>query len=1189
MKYRLSLDLGAGSIGAAVLPLDENRVTEILDAGICIFKTSEGAEERRLKRSQRKNTERTRKRLLLLSEALAEAGLWSFDEDVQADLINLSPYRIRAQGVNGKLNNIMELGRAILHIAKHRGAGFVEMQELELELEKTRANNDDEDVQVKKKEPSEYAKLMDHLDKNEAQTIGEYFYMRLNSLYKRNNIKDKNRRYVRQRKGLADKKAKVDYAIPRYLVKKEFSLLWDKQAEYYKQLKDKKLKNKIYDILFYEYDHRPYATGKCIFIKEEPRLSKAHPLSEKRRIYEAVNNIRIQTLTEQVKLEKSQRDLIVNELLLKGKKAGKRAIKDLLKSHFGENFKVVLSDMIMPYLYSTPEYQAVDFINNLDNEKLAGIVEFMAEPKKENDVNYLYNDDQVVEILKEKFGIDNEKQISQLIAMLPKGRNSLGLTATQEILKLLENDVISIREATDKLAKTDKRFIAEEERARKLQGKYDKLPYYGEVLKTDTQPIADWYKEINRSLNNDEREYGKIANPAVHRMLNQLRKVVNDIIRIYGKPYDINLELAREVGMSSKRKKRYEDLQKENQEKNKKAVEYLKEHKIRITRINILKWRLANEQNWKDVFSKTLDKIHPKFEGFEIEHLIPDSLGGTDAPINRVLIKRSDNLNKGNMYPYDYLQQKHGDKVYGILKEIRTNNNMPDGKKWRFESDAQEKFESGDNSDNITRYLSDTSYFCKLAARYLKAIVDYKQGDENNTRVLTVNGGHTAKLRGIWNLDGIEYDLMGLNEEVPEYLPSKPYYLNKDTGEILYQDELDVDGNWEKQDKIKNPDWEKKPRIDHRNHIVDAIAIGMLSRSDMQKVNWHDKRGYETPFKLLPVPLSKGERSGKQKQLEIFRKKVGMSLKNIRVYHKPEHSKSSRLHEETGRYALMTNPDDPNKVITRYNRPITRATVLKDKSSLSNLLINTNTIKPNWHADIARDVEKMIRLKAVIESHYKQAESELREENQQLADDAKKAKNISEAMILQRAFQIACDCKEYKYETYPVYENSESLIYIDKHRIAYKGGGNHRIDFYQDDKNEIGWECIRLFDANNRNFRPQWKQKGFKPIWSIQQGDIIELDTPQQWGRYIAEDRCFAIVKNFSEGKIAIRYCTDAREENRKEKKLLHIKQDIIADKGLRFCSKSGFRKIELTPFGKIKRKHKKLWNGKKKTVKQFK
>jgi len=1182
MKYRLSLDLGTGSIGAAILPLNkQNRVIDILDTGICIFKVSEGAEERRHKRSLRKNTYRTKKRLSLLSEALADAGIWSFDEEIQAGLIPLSPYRIRAQGVNFKLNNIQELGRAILHIAKHRGASFIEVQELELELEKQNQQEDESDGKKKnkKEELSEYAKLKKYLDDAGAQTIGEYFYMRLNKRYKRNNIKDKNRRYVREKTITLGGKPKVDYAIPRYLVKDEFNKLWDVQSKYYEKLKEKGLKDKIYDILFYGHDHRPYATGKCIFIKEESRLSKAHPLSEKRRIYEAVNNIRIQTITEQIKLKKSDRDLIINQLLLKGKKAGKKSIKGLLR--LAKDTKIILSDMIHPYLYSLPEYKLIDFLNSLDDEKLAEIVEFMTEPKNPDKQGYLYNDDKVIEILKKKFNTDDEQKISQLLAMLPKGRVSLGKTATEKILKLLKKDVISFREATDILALTDKRFISEEEIARSLQGKYDNLPYYGEILKTDTQPIAEWQKKINKSLNPLEAKYGKIANPAVHRILNQLRKVVNDIIRIYGKPYDINIELAREVGMSSNRKKKYENFQKENRDKNEKAVEYLKEHKIRITRNNILKWRLAEEQNWKDAFD--LQRIHPRFEGFEIEHLIPRSFGGTDAPINRVLIKRSHNDAKGNMYPYEYLSSIHKDQIYGILKEHRSNINLPDGKQWRFESDAREKFESGEDIDNITRYLSDTRYVCKLAARYLKAIVDYKQGEQNNTRVLTINGGHTAKLRTIWNLDGIEYDLMGLNPEVPKYLPSEPYYLNKETGEILKQEKIDIDGNWEKRDKVRNKNWQKKPRIDHRHHIVDAITIGMVSRADMQKINWHDKRGFDTPFELLPIPLSDIQNASKQEQLEIFRKMILACLKDVKVYHKPEHSKNGQLHEaKQGRYALMRNPLDPKKIISRYNRPVKE--VLKNKTDLNKLLIDTKNIKPEWHKDIAQDADKMNKLKKAIVSKIEVAEKQLNEENLELSQGEKKEKNISEAMILQRAFNIVQKEKTYNHYTYPNYKNLESPIYIDKHKMVYDNikDGNDRTDFYVNDKGKVGWECIRKFDANNKDFIPNWKRKGFKPIWSLHKGDMIELDTPDEWIKYTNEKRCLAVV-DACHAKMGITLISDARDTKGKNGK--HSIRDSMIRR-LGFYTEHKARKIELTPFGKIRRKHKKLWNGKKEKIK---
>ena len=72
----------------------------------------------------------------------------------------------------------------------------------------------------------------------------------------------------------------------------------------------------------------------------------------------------------------------------------------------------------------------------------------------------------------------------------------------------------------------------------------NELDYYGKVLQTSTVPV--------RSGSEEEVKYGKIANPTVHIALNQLRKVVNEIIKDYGKPDQINLEIARDLKNSKK-------------------------------------------------------------------------------------------------------------------------------------------------------------------------------------------------------------------------------------------------------------------------------------------------------------------------------------------------------------------------------------------------------------------------------------------------------------------------------------------------------------------------------------------------------------------------------------------------------------------------------------------------------------
>ena len=276
MKYRLGLDLGVGSIGSAIIELDEqNNAKDIIDAGVRIFEVSEGAEDRRIKRTARKNLVRTRKRLELLAKKLFENGLWINEKPEGTDKLRAkSPYKIRNDALYDKLDNPYYVGRAILHMAKHRGAGFVSAAE-ELQDEEIL-----EEEPKKAKKLSSYEQMAKHLKDTNSKTIGEFFYKKI--IFGKGNDKT-----VRQKKYAIEKNI-VDYAIPRYLVKDEFNQIWDMQAKYFPQMNKENLKKEIYDILFFEKSVAPFATGKCIYFREEDRLLKAHPLSEMRRIYEEV-------------------------------------------------------------------------------------------------------------------------------------------------------------------------------------------------------------------------------------------------------------------------------------------------------------------------------------------------------------------------------------------------------------------------------------------------------------------------------------------------------------------------------------------------------------------------------------------------------------------------------------------------------------------------------------------------------------------------------------------------------------------------------------------------------------------------------------------------------------------------------------------------------------------------------------
>ena len=231
MKYNLALDIGVSSIGSALVELnEENNPVRLIDAGVRIFDVSEGAENRRAKRTARKNLIRTRMRLRLLAAKLCEHGLWMNSDPAGTKKIRtISPYQIRRDALYEKLENPNYIGRAILHMAKHRGAGWLNEEnraDVESNAPKKSSN---------KKSASPFDILDEEIKKNGAQTVGEYLWMRL-----------KDHRAVRQK----TKHNPVDYRIPRYLLKEEFSKIWDKQAEYFEQMTDI-LKEEIFSILFF--------------------------------------------------------------------------------------------------------------------------------------------------------------------------------------------------------------------------------------------------------------------------------------------------------------------------------------------------------------------------------------------------------------------------------------------------------------------------------------------------------------------------------------------------------------------------------------------------------------------------------------------------------------------------------------------------------------------------------------------------------------------------------------------------------------------------------------------------------------------------------------------------------------------------------------------------------------------------
>lgn len=339
--------------------------------------------------------------------------------------------------------------------------------------------------------------------------------------------------------------------------------------------------------------------------------------------------------------------------------------------------------------------------------------------------------------------------------------------------------------------------------------------------------------------------------------------------------------------------------------------------------------------------------------------------------------------------------------------------------------------------------------------------------------------------------------------------------------------------------------------------------MACITRSLVQRLSNEETIRHQS----TPLPMTSVQSVGE------FRRKVIEVLKNVKVSHKQDHNKLGQLHEETGKVKLCENPDNLNNLITVYSRKIFK--VVKTYNDLDKLLI-PDSVKDSWYEGIAENRAKQAKLAADFKQYWNVAEQVLQEENEKDVAEGKKERKITDGLIVAKTFHLLLEKKLWKGNKFKCYENVSS--YVENHNLVYKSGNNHCVDFFVKD-GKVGWEVIKRFDVNQPDFIPQWKKNGGKLIWSVQQRDMLELDTPAEWASYTDKPRCLAKVKKFSDGEFNIDYMTDARMTSPKDKNLKYMFVNTLR-KGLSFLIQHKARKIELTPFGKVKKKHKVLWNG---------
>ncbi len=430
--------------------------------------------------------------------------------------------------------------------------------------------------------------------------------------------------------------------------------------------------------------------------------------------------------------------------------------------------------------------------------------------------------------------LDSDQAEATAHAPLPEGYGRLGETATRRILTALEADVILYSAAVAGCG-----WDHSDGRTGEV---VEALPYYGEIL--DRHVIPGTYDEND----DDITRYGRITNPTVHIGLNQLRRLVNMIITVYGKPDEIVVELARDLKLSEDQKRVVQRDIKKNTEGAITRGQKLEELGVPNTGAHRMILRL-----WESLGDDVMIRNCPYtgrrisagmlFDGScDINHILPYSRTLDDSFPNRTLCLREANRAKANKTPWEaWGDTPHWGTIASNLK------NLPDNQAWRFAPDAMERFE-GEN-DFSARALKDTQYLSRIARSYLEALYD---GGDGKSHVWMVPGKLTETLRRHWGLNGI--------------------------GPLTDCGNRTV--------KAKN-------RTDHRHHAIDAAVIAATDHGLIKRISDAHRReeteGLEYEARSTPPPW------------EGFRAAVAEQISKIIVSHRADHGRIDLRARKAGR------------------------------------------------------------------------------------------------------------------------------------------------------------------------------------------------------------------------------------------------------------------------------------------------
>lgn len=782
LRYTLGLDIGIASVGWAVL---ENNIDgepiKIERLGVRIFDKAEAtdgsplAKHRREARGQRRTIRRKRHRKDRIKQLIQQNGIMTrveMAEMFEHSQFETSVYELRVQALERALTK-QEFVRVLIHLAQRRGY---------------KSNSKSEEAKDKEngKVKSAISENKQCMEENGYRTIGE---MLLNDDRFWECNPDGTKIFV-PHNHLDDYRTTVE----RSMVEDEIRLIFSRQRALGVPYATAEFEEAYLEIWGSQrnFDEGPGGKspyggnmiekmlGHCTFEKDEPRAAKGSYSAEYFRLLQDVNHLRlVKNNGESSALTAEQKQIYI-DLVMKSATASYAQLRKKLELSNDVSFNMLR--------YGSDE------IGKVERKKL-GHMKFYHEMRKALNT-----------VQKDAISTVSWEQRDEIARILLCYKSDDKRKAQLEKLDIPHDFIPALLTlSTSKTAHLSAKAL------RKL------IPYLEKGM-TYAEACKEVYGEHKSSITKKNKlslfDIEPINNPVVRRAVSQTIRVINAVVREYGAPEVVRVELAREMGKPYDVRTQITKKQEANAKKNEELRQQIKKIKgAEPTGQDIVKFKLFQDQKGVCLYSgQNLDMTRLFEAGYvDVDHIIPYSISFDDSYTNKVLVCSSENRQKGNRIPADYFKSDPARwQRFETLVNTRVHN-------WKKKRNLLTQALSEEQKNGFKqRNLVDTQYIARVMYNLINDHLQFAETGkyDKKRRTQAVNGAITAHVRKRLGIQKIREDgdlhhavdaavvacvSPSMIQKVTQYTKhrecirkTKEGYLDTETGELMTREAYDA-------------------------------------------------------------------------------------------------------------------------------------------------------------------------------------------------------------------------------------------------------------------------------------------------------------------------------------------------------------------------------------------------------------